>query len=183
MNSKKIFVGNVPFNCTPTEFRETFANVEGYKEGDIIINPNTNMCKGYGFLVFDTVENAEKIKKRKDVVINTRKLRFMNYSHNDVLKNTNNSIEQYPYNYIFVEGIPDGVKREYLKEIFLDYTLVGYYINTNNRTGQPKNYGRIELKNYEDYKTLLEKTKIEDDNNILKLSKWNYPFNYTKKTH
>ena len=178
MSCKKIFVGNVPFNCTKNEFNSTFKDIEGYQEGDIIINPKTMLCKGYGFIVFDTIENATNLKNRKDILILTRKLRFMDYYPNNLQYNAQYNAQYLTTytkdKYIFVEGIPNRKTRIYLKEIFIGYELLGYYISTNTKTGSIKNHGRIELKYYEDYKKLLEKSLIEDnDGNILKLTKWN----------
>ncbi len=174
MSCKKIFVGNVPFNCTQNEFNSTFKDIEGYQEGDIIINPKTMLCKGYGFIIFDTIENATKLKNRKDILIFTRKLRFMDYYSNNLQNNSTYLTKQTNDKYIFIEGIPNGKTRIYLKELFTEYELLGYYISTNTKTGTIKNHGRIELRYYDDYKKLLEKSLIEDnDGNTLKITKWN----------
>ena len=85
-------------------------------------------------------------------------------------------IEIKPYNRqcILVENIPLENTREYLKLIFSEYELIKYYIQTDKKTGIPKNSGIIELKNTEDYKKLLEKNTIEDMNhNTLQLIKYN----------
>ncbi len=184
--NKKVFVGNVPFNCTPELFKKLLETIEGYQYGDIIMDSSTMLCKGYGFIVFDKVENAEKIKKREDIIIDNRILRFTDYWRGGKYKNTNynvqplcikkKQIEIKPYNRlcILVENIPLENTREYLKLIFSEYELIKYYIQTDKKTGIPKNSGIIELKNTEDYKKLLEKNTIEDmNNNTLQLIKYN----------
>ena len=176
--NRKVFVGNIPFNCTPELFKKLLETIEGYQDGDIIMDSTTMLCKGYGFIVFDKVENAEKIKKREDIIIDNRILRFTDYCrgknlHPLCIKKKQIEIKPYNRQCILVENIPFGNTREYLKLTFSQYELNKYYIKTDKKTGIPKNNGIIELKNTEDYKQLLEKHIIEDINhNRLELIKY-----------
>jgi hypothetical protein len=191
MNDTKIFVGNVPFTCTYELFKDTLKTIEGFKNCDIIIDSIRNLCKGYGFVIFDTYENAERVIKRNDIIIENRVLRFVSYckkKHKDShIKNVPHILpilnkEQYiPYitKYsILISNIPCNItNRIYLKETFNSYELSRYFINTDKKTGLIKTTGVIELKNYEDYKKLLEESIIKDSNdNILKLTKYNQKF-------
>lgn len=160
---KKIFVGNVPFDCSQKLFTDTFKGIEGFVRGDIVTRPRSDICRGFGFVTINSIENAEKLKKRKDLYIKSRQLRFTNYIVNDNHKSK----------YIFVDNIPDGKKRSYLKDTFQDHSIGKHFINTDTITGVPKGYGMIELMETDDYYKLLESGYIEDNNqNILKLSKW-----------
>lgn len=173
MSSRKVFVGNVPFSCTQRIFDKVFENIEGYLEGDIIINPKTLSCKGFGFVTLDTPENAEKLKKREDVKIGNRNLRFMDYSPSERQRRTNSSASYTRCKYIFVDGIPNGKNRKYLKETFSEYELESYYVSTDYETGEPKNHGRIEVKDYDSYHKLLQDCTIKDkEGNDIKLTKW-----------
>ena len=77
---RKIFVGNVPYQCTVDEFQNTFSKIDGFMDADIIIDKNTNMCKGFGFVRLNTIQNAEKLLKKTDLKINGRELRLTGYT-------------------------------------------------------------------------------------------------------
>jgi hypothetical protein len=160
---KKIFVGNVPFDCSQKLFTETFKDVEGFVRGDIVTRPRSDICRGFGFVTINNVDNAEKLKKRKDLYIKSRQLRFTNYIVNDTHKSK----------YIYIDNIPSGKKRNYLKDTFKGNSIGKYFISTDINTGIPRHHGLIEMLDADEYFKLLESGYAEDnDNNILKLSKW-----------
>jgi hypothetical protein len=161
---RKIFVGNVPYQCTVDEFQNTFNKIDGFMDADIIIDKNTNMCKGFGFVRLNTIQNAEKLLKKTDLKINGRELRLTGYT--STLRYSNDE----KIGYIYVDNIPDNCDRMYLKNIFTGYPIGVYYVNTDIDTGIPKNNGIVEILNTEKYKELLSMGSITDKNgNIIKL--------------
>ena len=78
-NQCKVFVGNVPYKCTNDEFRDHFKHMSGYITADIKFKKGSKHTRGFGFVVFDTKENARKLIKKIDVEIDGRTLRFMEY--------------------------------------------------------------------------------------------------------
>jgi RNA recognition motif-containing protein len=171
----KVFVGNIPFNCTEKKFIETFDKIDGFVKGDIIKDQYFDRCRGFGFVLLDSVENVEKIKKRDDIYIDNRQLRFTDYINSKKISyNTT-------HKYIYIDNIPEDVNREYLKKVFNNYEIGKYFINTDYETGGQKTTGMVEIKNYDKYIELLTKGFILDCNeNKLYLQKWKYK-NYKKR--
>lgn len=56
MESRKLYVGNLKYSVTEEELRELFSRYGDVKNVRIIQN------KGFGFVEFDTLEEAEKAK-------------------------------------------------------------------------------------------------------------------------
>ena len=176
----KIFVGNVPYYCSQEQFEETFKNVDGFVKGDIVTKPKSNVCRGFGFVTIRGSDNAEKLKDRQDISIKSRQLRFTDY----ILNDSKGAPSEYNVKkkYVFVDGLPNSSKKDYIKDAFKDYTMGRYYVKTDVETGDIKNHGMVELIELEDYKSLLEKGFIKDKKgNTLKLSRWKLR-PYKKKT-
>src|SRR5579872_1241907 len=79
----KIFVGNVPYNCIQEEFDECFKDVTGFIKAEIITVYKTHMSRGFGFVTMKTLQDAEILKQRDDIILKGRILRFTSY-HNDI---------------------------------------------------------------------------------------------------
>ena len=48
----KIFVGNVPFQCSKEEFTDCFNKYKGFLDADIVNRFNSENCRGFGFVTF-----------------------------------------------------------------------------------------------------------------------------------
>ena len=169
-NLRKVFVGNVPFNCTQKEFETSFTNVKGFTKGEIVTKQNSTTCRGFGFVTLNTVDNAEELKIREDLFINNRQLRFTEYT-NGKIKHKN--VEYDKNKYIYVDNIPNGSNREYLEKVFNNYSLGRHYVSTDIDSGEQKNNGLIEVTDGLKYTELLSMGSIMDHNgNELELCRW-----------
>ena len=145
INKRKIFVGNVPFDCTQEEFETFFADVSGVHKADIV-NGHRGDSRGIGFVTMKSVEDAEKLKTRDDIKCKGRILRFYPYKNN-VAKNAIGDMS----NYVYVDGIPENKNRQWLKMIFNDYGPFNrYFMAINHDTGHIKNTAFLDL--VDDYK-------------------------------
>lgn len=164
----KIFVGNVPYQCTQEEFARCFQNVDGFIKAEIITVHKTNMSRGFGFVTMRSLYDAENLKQRDDILFKGRALRFTSYQNENskpVMENLNN--------YVFVDGIPDGKNREWLRNCFSFYEPIGRcFITMNHENGEMKNNGVIEIIDDSKYKSILAKKWHEHDNVILETSKY-----------
>ena len=79
----KIFVGNVPFQCNQDEFKKCFEKLKGFIKAEIVCKTGTNLSRGFGFITFDTPENAKNIIGINTIIFKDRKLRFTEYALND----------------------------------------------------------------------------------------------------
>ena len=153
----KIFVGNVPYQCTQEEFTIFFQNIDGFIKAEIITVHKTNMSRGFGFVTMRSLCDAENLKHREDILFKGRTLRFTSY-HNDNLKPMMENIN----NYIFVDGIPYGKNRDWLRDCFVAYEPIGKcFVAMNHETGDMKNNGVIEIIDDIKYKSALAKKQHE----------------------
>lgn len=171
-SSSKIFVGNVPFNCTEEEFKYTFKNLEGYVTAELISRSQSNSTRGFGFVTFSNKKYVDEFLERKDkIILGERILRFTKYYNYD---DSNFMIKNLKKNNIFVYGIPNYFDNNKLKEFFSSYgqVLLGY-INTDILTGKKINTGYIEFVDEDVYKKVLNLKNFElDDGIILTVSKF-----------
>jgi len=57
--SKKIYVGNLPFNATETEIREKFEEFGSVTSVNLISDRDTGRPRGFGFVEMDNGEEAD----------------------------------------------------------------------------------------------------------------------------
>lgn len=159
----KIFVGNVPYQCTDDEFKECFKNIKGYVNAEILIS------RGFGFVTLETEEDAVTLLSRNDIIFKDRVLRFTRYNPKASKKS-----QKQEKNCLFVKNIPTNMNREQLKALFINNGInVGAcFINTNIKTG--KSYGNaiVEIKDKNIFENLLEEKFIDFDTHIFKVSRW-----------
>lgn len=166
----KIFVGNIPYQCTQEEFDACFLNVEGFIKAEIITINKTNMSRGFGFVTVKTLHDAEILKKRNDIIFKGRTLRFTPYQDE-----TYKPIIEICTNYVFVDGIPDGKNREWLKSKFSNYEPIGRcFISMNQDTGDMRSYGIIEVLDENKYKNIISKRWHDIDGKMVETSRYKY---------
>lgn len=189
-NSCKIFVGNVPFECNIEEFQKCFATIKGFIKAEIIFKTGTFISRGFGFILFDNKENAQKMINRTDIFFKNRCLRFTEYTFDDKkggyphvqYVDDNISIHDHK-NYISIKGLSKDFTREDLKNIFSNYGPIGrYFIVTDNATGESKGYGIVEIIDKTNFDKLLQDKFIVHDSIVYELSKWKlHKFNQGEK--
>lgn len=178
----KIFVGNVPFQCTREEFIECFKNNIGFIDGDIINRYNSPNSRGFGFVKFDTPENTCRfLDLKQEIILKNRTLRFTKYMPLEK-KIVNTKFND--KNFIFVKNVPKDLKPSDIKTIFQKYCNIGScFINTNINTGDSKGSAVVEILDNIVYKNLLNEKHIDIDNNIFYLSKWKQKIKVKKQNN
>lgn len=58
--SKKLFVGNLSWNLSEDDFKNTFAEIGSVEEAIIIKDKFTGKSKGFGFVTYTNDEDADK---------------------------------------------------------------------------------------------------------------------------
>lgn len=58
--AKKLFIGKLPYALTSEELKELFAQAGTVVSANVIIDRMTNQSKGFGFVEYETDEEAEK---------------------------------------------------------------------------------------------------------------------------
>lgn len=73
--SKKLFVGNLPFEVNDADLKTVLSVVGTVVEARVILNKKTGRSKGYGFVEMETEELAlEAVKKFEGATLNERAL-------------------------------------------------------------------------------------------------------------
>jgi len=76
----KVFVGNVPFQCTRDDFQNCFKHIDGYVNADIMRRYGSKISRGFGFVIFETDEHAANLLLIENIMLKDRKLRFSLYN-------------------------------------------------------------------------------------------------------
>lgn len=173
----KVFVGNVPFQCDIDDFRNCFNHMDGFVRAELNHQYN-NLSRGFGFVLFDTEENAKQLMSRTDIIFMNRQLRFNEYNFenkNEYCTHARNQNDLQEINYLFVKNLTDTITRDDLKNIFSQYGKVGkYFIISDHKTGILKNTGIVEIIDNNVYEYLLKKKYLYHSNTKFELCRWRY---------
>lgn len=176
-NLCKIFVGNVPFQCTQTEFSECFVGMQGYVKAEIIYKLGTTTSRGFGFVTFDSPERASELL-RKTIQFKDRELRFTQYLNcpENLQQHTEKHIvpisNDCNKNLIVVKNVCN-MTREDIYKFFSDFGNVGkHFIVTDHETGIQKNCAVVEMIDKDVYECLLKVKEINYGSQTLEISKW-----------
>ena len=63
---KRIYVGNIPFNCTEEELEELFATHGAVESVKIITDRETGRSRGFAFVEFEEESAAEQARQALD---------------------------------------------------------------------------------------------------------------------
>ncbi len=154
--SNKVFVGNVPFQCTREEFQDCFKDLDGFVTADIIMRYKSKLSRGFGFVVFQTPEQAQELIGKTDINLKDRTLRFSPYNNEDKEKMDNGHLKHY---HVFVRNLENGTSNEQLKEVFSDFNPSTCFVNFKNN----KTTGIVIVESYEDYKKILNNPPTVND--------------------
>lgn len=58
--NKKLYVGNLPYSATGDQLREYFSKAGSVVDAVVITEKGTGRSKGFGFVEFDSEEDAKK---------------------------------------------------------------------------------------------------------------------------
>lgn len=154
----KVFVGNVPFQCTTEEFKECFENLEGFVTADIIRRHHSKLSRGFGFVVFDTEEQANGLLNETGINLRDRVFRFSSYLQDSVPKKKEAGSFQ-----VYVNNLEVGTTSENLKEAFNDYDdLTTCVVNSTSRNTT----GVVTFESYDSFKSVLNNPPTLGENTL-----------------
>jgi RNA recognition motif-containing protein len=163
---KKIFVGNVPFECNNIEFRECFKHINGYISADLI-----NM-RGFGFVEVETQFDRDHAINNMVFFLKNRKLRLSIYDNS-----SKHSVEV--SSFIKLENISQNISREDIQNEFKNFCKIGKcFIDTNRITGEKLSTGIVEVFDVEVLHQLLSLGSLlmhdKSEINLIPFSNNNY---------
>ena len=140
----KLFVSNVPYNCTEEEFRTFMLTFDGVKDVKLIVRQNTTINKGFGFVTVTTMEVHDGFMENETVIFNGRKLKFSEY------------VNQQKYYKIHVMNVPETVTEQNLFDTFSKFGSVDNVKKDYNVVLKRfKGTAVVVYNNYEDFNTVL----------------------------
>lgn len=172
LNRRKVFVGNVPFNCTQEEFDQCFENVSGIYKADIV-RGHKDISRGIGFVTMNTVDGADLLRRRTDIKCKGRALRFYAYQNN-TCKGTMENVN----NYVFIDGIPEDKNRAWLLEAFKPYGPFNRcFVAVNHETGEKRTTGFLDVVDDNKYERIVSNkyhtiVDSEDESVTLTITKY-----------
>ncbi len=171
-SSCKIFVGNVPFDCTNEEFKEIFKNVEGCTLAELVNRNSNSNTRGFGFLTFINSDYASNFLELKNkIILKDRILRFTKYYDTNggdfITKNLKNKN-------ILVNNIPKHFDNNKLKEFFSSYGNISLcYINKDINTKKKINTAVVEFLDDDSYQKVLSmKNFTLNDGTVINVKKY-----------
>jgi len=161
----KLFVGNIPFNCKLSEFRDVFKKCKGYLNADLINNSNSR-C--FGFVVLKNKESLEELLNKNNVCLKDRKLRLTRY----------NSKTKESINYIKLDNIHISITNDDIRKEFENYSEIGKcFIDMDRLTGKYKTTGIVEILETDIYDKILNLETILINDIPINISKYDNTLN------
>jgi RNA recognition motif-containing protein len=151
----KIFLSNIPYDCTTEKLKDVMKQYEGFIDVKIYTD-NNDKSRGNGIAIFDTKDNGFKLLEINDLEINGRNLRFYKYINNNVNNKRNNTI--------FLKDIPNDTDVDDLREKMENkYGSINKCVIYKNKAD--KMCGLIEIKEYNKFKEALDDGIIDLNGN------------------
>lgn len=156
---KKVFVGNVPFQCTEEQFKDCFKDQEGYVDSKIIKRVGSNLSRGFGYIEFSTEDQANHfIENCGNIQLKERDLRFSIFHHKNIISkdNFNTDLKMSHYK-IFVDDLSEDTSKEDIQDAFSEFKdIVSCFVNTSKKTDSSKKTGVVIFSSLESCKKALE---------------------------
>lgn len=173
----QLFIGNIPFQCTPEKLARLFEPLDGYLSSNLITKTtrqNTEISRGFGFVTFTNDLTYNQVLSSTDFEIDGRKLRFAPFDSNHVSNQATTNRYQYR-NLLFVKNV--HVSEEELKTQFERYGPVWVCYIIKDQDGNSRGTGVIGYKNKYNYTYVLRnRAKVSQSTGF-----YIYPFRNTQE--
>ena len=164
----KLFVSNVPYNCTEEEFVKFILALSpsSIKDARLVKKTNSPVNQGYGFVTLLTQESVDWLKKQ-EVILNGRKLNMTDYAN------------QHKFYKLHVMNVPETLTEQTLFEMFSQFGKVDNVKKDYNFTTKVfKGTAMVVFTNYEDFNSVLTKKELVFPDDVkLTVTKRRLPFN------
>lgn len=146
-STNRLYFGNIPFAFTQDDVRKIFEDCGEIKDVHIIMNRETNVSQGYGFITFATAESLPLALAKNRQLVEGRQLKV------------NHCSRQKPEGSgrIFVKNMPATVTEDSMKEVFeqnvgpVDKVIV----IRDHETNKPRGFGFVDFNSPADVQKCL----------------------------
>ncbi|XP_042041166.1 28 kDa ribonucleoprotein, chloroplastic-like [Salvia splendens] len=142
LEEAKLYVGNLPYDVEGGDLALIFEEAGTVQIVDIIVNRDTEMSRGFGFVTMGSVEEAEKAVEM-----------FNRYDLNGRLLTVSKAAKRgskpparvfTPRYRIYVGNMPWSVDDESLEQVFSEYgTVVSARVITDRDSGKSRGFGFV----------------------------------------
>lgn len=161
-----LFVGRIPYSLTKEELMELFP---GCTSARIISDPSTGYSKGYGFVVYPTVEEAQEALKYNGLAIRGQRLNVNMASTTQSLEGDDDTPRRgssEPSPTLFVKNLWYNTSEADLKAKFK--SCIKVRIPVEQDSDRNRGFGYVEFANVEDAQNVFDSPEnIELDGRVL----------------
>lgn len=160
----KLFVSNIPYNCTEEEFKTFLLTLDDVKSVKLVQKPNVPFNKGFGFVTVSSKEIHDSLIANDKVIFNGRKLKFTEY------------VNQKKFYKLHVMNVPELATEH---DLFATFSKFGSVDSVKKDYVQFKGTAVVVYNNYEDFNTVLKMKYIPFTEAImLTVTKRRLPFRH-----
>ena len=158
----RVFVGNVPFQCTTEEFVELFKDTPGFVNANVVKRYNSEMSRGFGYVTLNSNENLENLLSKETLDFKDRTLRLSKYNR-ETKKPVSSS------NLVFVRNVPENTSENDLSNLFANRfgNVVKCSLNVDRKTGKKLGSCVVEFSDRESCTKALSEREIDLNGSVL----------------
>jgi len=158
----RVFVGNVPFQCTTEEFTEFFKNTPGFVNATVVKRFNSDMSRGFGYVTLDNNENLNSLLSKETLEFKDRTLRLSKYN-----RETKKPVPR--NNLVFVRNVPENTSEQEVSSLFSNNfgNVVKCSLNVDRKTGKTLGSCVVEFSNKESCTKALSEKEVDLNGSVL----------------
>tara|TARA_S200000501_G_C20761802_1_gene716476 strand:+ start:482 stop:1138 length:657 start_codon:yes stop_codon:yes gene_type:complete len=158
----RVFVGNVPFQCTTEEFVELFKDTPGFVNANVVKRYNSEMSRGFGYVTLDSNENLNNLLSKETLDFKDRTLRLSQYN-----RETRRPVSR--NNLVFVRNIPENTSEEEVSSLFTNSfgNVVKCSLNLDRKTGKQLGSCIVEFSDRESCTKALSEREVDLNGSVL----------------
>jgi len=150
----KIFVSNIPYDCTKDDIDKLFANIEGYVCFDLTVRPNTNISRGFGCMTVNSKNAYDSILTSLTASIHIKD-RILQFAPYNPIKKTYS---------VHIKFIPQEFSESMLANVLSKYGKVTKCLfDLDNKTKTPKGTAVADFDDIISFKKIITEKNIKFD--------------------
>ncbi|KAJ1934912.1 hypothetical protein FBU59_005542, partial [Linderina macrospora] len=152
-NPRNVYVRNLPEECGDEALREmcaVYGDIESFKS---IIDATTNKCKGYGFILYKTVEMASRAIEG----LNARG--YQASPAKDSMKTKLKRLQDKKSGNVYISNLPVTMDEEELKKLILPEIVISAKILRDSNSNIPRGAGFARMADRETALRVIERLK------------------------
>ncbi|KAJ5641453.1 hypothetical protein N7490_005453 [Penicillium lividum] len=140
--NETVYVGNLFFDLAAEDLRAHFEQF-GTVLNTTIVHDNRGISKGFGYVQFDTIEEAKRAVEKQHLKILAGRPVVLQYARSAISHKTT---EHEPTNTLFIGGIPYELTDRDIQDLFSDvHNTFDIRVPVDRRSGVPRGFAHVEF--------------------------------------